>query len=335
MGFIVSFANYIDETVQFADIVFPDAHYLERLDPGPNEPYTSQYPASGYFYWGLRQPIVKAPFKAPYWIETLFELAERAGFLEDYNTVLSTILSGRKPIKLDPSRKHSFAEIADAWLKVKSGDDDKGLDWFRQNGHFKQKRTLEEAFPTLAIRQRIPLYFEHFLRAKTFVEEVAGKMGLTWDTRDYRALMEWMPCPAFDPKPGGFDLFVVNYTLPFHQYSITPQNPWLAAISDRHPYAQKIMMNTETARRLRLQDGAMVWLETPERRKVQGKLKVTECIHPEVVAIAGVFGAWSDGKPIARGKGAHFNSLLAFDIEHTDMISASADACERVKVYPA
>ena len=53
------------------------------------------------------------------------------------------------------------------------------------------------------------------------------------------------------------------------------------------------------------------------------------------MAIGGIFGAWAYGKPIAKGKGVHFNSLLPFDLEHIDMISTSADACERVRIYPA
>ncbi|MBI2954058.1 MAG: molybdopterin-dependent oxidoreductase [Chloroflexi bacterium] len=334
VGFMVSFANYLDETAQFADIVFPDAHHLERFDPNPNEPYTSQCPTSGYWYWGLRQPTSTPPFKAPHWLDLLIELADRAGFLEDYNTVLTTFIRGRKPLKLDRRRKYSFAELSDAYIKAKMGDDNMGLDWFREHGHHKVKRKVEHDYPTLVVHQRIPLYFEHFLAARDYVEQITKAMDLAWDTRDYTPLMEWMPCSAFEPKAGGYDLFVVNYTLPFHQYSITPQNPWLSEITERHPYAQKIMMNSATARRLGLKDGADVWVETPERRRVKGKLKVTECVHPEVVAIAGVFGAWSDGKPIAKGKGAHFNSLLPLDMDHVDMISGSADACERVKVYP-
>lgn len=127
----------------------------------------------------------------------------------------------------------------------------------------------------------------------------------------------------------------MNYTLPFHQYSITAENPWLQEITERHPYAYKIMINSETARRLGLQDGGAVWVEELEGRKVKGNVKVTECIHPEVVAIACVFGAWADRKPISRGRGAHFNSLLPFDLKHIDPISCGADACARVKVYPA
>ncbi len=333
--FQVSFANLLDETAEFADIVLPDAHYLERLDPNPNQPYTSQSPTSGYWYWGVRQPVVKPSFKAPYWAEVLIELAERAGFLEDFNRLLGSTILKRASVNLEPKKKYTLEEIADIWLRMHSEDPAKGLDWFKKNGHVKFKRKVEEEYPYLAIKQRIPLYYEHFLAAKTYLEQVFKMTNVSWDTSDYQPLMEWRPCEGFEPKPGGYDLLVVNYTLPFHNYSITPQNPWLAEISERHPYAQKVMINTETARRKGIADGAMIWLETSAGRKVKGRAKVTECVHPEVVAVGGVFGAWSKHKPIARGKGVHFNSLLSADIDHIDKVSASADACERVKVYPA
>ncbi|MBI2952793.1 MAG: molybdopterin-dependent oxidoreductase [Chloroflexi bacterium] len=335
VGFIVSFANYLDETAEFADIVLPDAHYLERMDPSPNEPYTSQNPNSGYWYWRLRQPVVEPSFKAPHWLETLIELAERAGFLEDYLRVLTTNTKTRKPLKLDLHKKPTLEELSDVWLRTQSGDDTKGLEWFKEHGHVKIKRTLQEEYPRLALRCRVPLYYEHFLTAKGYVEQVAQELDIEWSTIDYTPLISWFPCPAYEPQAGGFELFAVNYTLPFHQYSITAENPWLQEITERHPYAYKIMINSETARRLGLQDGGAVWVEELEGRKVKGNVKVTECIHPEVVAIACVFGAWADRKPISRGRGAHFNSLLPFDLKHIDPISCGADACARVKVYPA
>ncbi len=334
--FMVSFARELDETVQFADIVLPDFHYLEKLDPIPNATFFGQSPSSGYWYWGLRQPAVRPPFEAKQWVDVLTDLADRVGFREDLNVLLSKALSVRcrNPIKLDRNKKYTLEELSDIWLKAEAGDDAKGLAWFREHGQLTIERTVAEHFPILALRHRIPLYYEHFLTAGDYVQKSAQAMGLAWDTSDYQPMPDWKPCPAFEPKAPDYDLLVVNYTVPFHQYSITAENPWLNEVSERHPYVYKIMVNTETARRKGIRDGAAIVVETPAGRKVTGQAKVTECIHPEVVAIAGVFGAWSSAKPIARGKGAHFNSLIPFDLDHTDMISASADSCERVRVRP-
>jgi molybdopterin-containing oxidoreductase family molybdopterin binding subunit len=280
---------------------------------------------------------VKPLFRAPPWVDVLIELAERVGFLEDFNVMLAKSLSTRcrTPIRLDPHRKYSLEELSDIWLKAEFGDETKGLAWFQQHGQLKVKRTVREAFPMLDMQPRIPLYYEHFLTAGDRVQKVTREMHLPWDTSDYQPLPDWKPCPAFESKTRDYDLFVVNYTIPFHQYSITAENPWLNEISERHPSVYKIMVNRETARERGIQDGATICIETMGGRKVTGRAKVSECIHPEVVGIAGVFGAWCEGKPIARGKGVHFNSLIPFDLDHMDMISGSADGCERVRVYPA
>ena len=45
-----------------------------------------------------------------------------------------------------------------------------------------------------------------------------------------------------------------------------------------------------------------IWLESPVR-KVREQAKVTQCIHPEVVGVAGHFGRWAEGSPIQKGKG--------------------------------
>ena len=65
---------------------------------------------------------------------------------------------------------------------------------------------------------------------------------------------------------------------------------------------------------------------------MQGRAKVTEGVHPEVVGIAGTFGHWAKGLPTAKGKGVHFNTLISADIEHIDMLSSAVDTCVKVKV---
>ena len=67
--------------------------------------------------------------------------------------------------------------------------------------------------------------------------------------------------------------------------------------------------------------------------KVKARVKLTQCIHPEAVGVAGHFGHWAPGMPVAKGKGVDFNSLLPTDLEHIDMISTALDHCVPVKIY--
>ena len=331
--FQISFAREIDETVEFADIVFPETHYLERFDALPNTLLHTMSPSSGYWYWGVRQPVVDPPKGVRHWGDVLIELAERIGFLEDFNALTNIIYGLKEPYKLYSNKRYSREEIADTRMKSMFGVDH-DLAWFKEHGYLTTKRKAEEMYPRQSIKARIPIYFEHFLDAGEFANKTAQSLSLAWDTSDYKPMPDWKPCPAYQDESKEHDLYVVNTTLPFHSYTVTPANPWLNEISEHHPYAYKIMINPVSADKKKIRDGDLIWLES-SAGKVKGRVKVTECIHPEVLGIAGVFGGWAKGKPVGRGKGTHFNSLIPFSLDRIDVISNGLDACVKVKVYKA
>jgi hypothetical protein len=78
-----------------------------------------------------------------------------------------------------------------------------------------------------------------------------------------------------------------------------------------------------------------VWIETETGRRVKGRLKPTEAIHPEGIGIAAMCGHWSDGMPLAKGKGVFFNDLLEIDWDHVSPVNNNLDLCVRVRVVPA
>jgi molybdopterin-containing oxidoreductase family molybdopterin binding subunit len=263
----------------------------------------------------------------------MLEVADRLGFLGDVYKMFNVKWGLKDPYKLDPNARYTMDELYDRWTKSLFGPE-RGIDWFKTHGYHKVRRTPQENYPGPFIKARFPMYFENMLRAKNSVAKVAEQLGHKWDTSDYRALPEWKPCPAYENGKAPFDLFVVNFKIPFHGLSITTQNPWLSELSERNPYAYKILINAETAARKGVNDGDEIWVES-EAGKVKGVAKVTECIHPEVIGIAGVFGSWAEGKPVAKGKGVHFNTLLPLNMERVDPISSGVDSCIRVKVSRA
>ncbi|MFQ5826267.1 MAG: molybdopterin dinucleotide binding domain-containing protein, partial [Dehalococcoidia bacterium] len=215
----------------------------------------------------------------------------------------------------------------------------RGLQWFKENGYYSVKRTVEEGYPMPFIKPRIPIYFEVLKRRGEDARKAADELGMTWwDTSDYRALPVWKPCPAYVEKEQNpdseYDLITVNYKVPMHYHTVTTKNPWLNEVAERHPYAYKIMINTVPAEKKGIKDGDLVWVES-EGGSVKGRVKVTECIHPDAVGIAGGFGSWATAKPVGRGKGVNFNSLLSMTPEHVDWISTAVDGCALVKVYKA
>jgi anaerobic selenocysteine-containing dehydrogenase len=330
--FIATFSTHLDEVAEFADLVLPEAYYLERFDLFPNRPSHTMSPATGYFYWGLRQPVVEPLGGARRWIDVLYEIADRMGFLGDVYKLQNVTLGLKDPYKLDPEKRYTMEEIYDRWTKSLFGPE-RGISWFKEHGYHKVPRSPEEKYPGPFLRPRFPIYFENMLRAKKSVANVASQMGIEWDVSDYQALPDWKPCPAYEDGKGAFDLYVVNFKIPFHSLSITTQNPWLNDLAEHNPYAYKILINTETAEQRKIKDGALICVRS-EAGMVKGEAKLTECIHPEVVGIAGVFGSWASGKPVAKGKGVHFNTLLPLSKERIDPISTGVDSCVRVKVSP-
>lgn len=329
--FIVSFVQEIDETAEFADIVLPEPHYLQRFDPFPNPYYISCSSEEGYWFWGIRQPVVGPMGEEKHWFEVLIEIAERLGFLGDFNELLNAAAELKAPYRLSPNKRYNLEELADVWCKSKFGPE-KDLAWFKENGYVKVKRTVKEKYPMPFIKQRIPIYYEHFIKAGEYAKKGWDKLGLPLDDWDYRPLPDWKPCPAYEMKDPKYDLYVVSYTYPFHTFSFTLENPWLCEIGEEHPFLYKVLMNLETGFKKGVRSGDIIKVESTNGSSVEGEVKLSQCIHPEVIAIGGIFGARAKGKPIAKGKGLHFNTLMTLDLEHLDYLSLNWDACVKAKV---
>jgi anaerobic selenocysteine-containing dehydrogenase len=114
--------------------------------------------------------------------------------------------------------------------------------------------------------------------------------------------------------------------------------------SQNYPWAQEIFlpmdgvgwetlveMNRETATSLKLRDGQLIWVESPFQ-KIKAKLKLSEGVHPEAVAIPTGQGHTSYGK-WQKGIGVNPNEILGVDY---DTLSGQAAFFNtRVKVYKA
>ena len=100
--------------------------------------------------------------------------------------------------------------------------------------------------------------------------------------------------PVYKPT-SGFPLYLVNYKQAEHTHSRTFNNDWLMEMKPDNP----LLINAATAARLSLKDGDPVWLESPYA-KAKATVRVTERIHPEVVALQHGYGHWGFGK-VARG----------------------------------
>ncbi|MBI2860911.1 MAG: molybdopterin-dependent oxidoreductase [Chloroflexi bacterium] len=330
-SFQFSFVREINETAEFADVVLPDVDYLESLELVT--PFIIETSGKGLGSWCmlLRQPVVEPPPGPRSRIEALLDIASRVGIRKDFYHNLNIINKFEEPYKLDINGEYAWEEILDLCVKSRFGGDH-DLAWFKEHGFFAMPKKVEETYLRPFNESRVPLYLDYFLQAGEDVKRVTKEIGIPWDVSDYQALPDWKPCPPYHQKTPDHDLFAVNYKLPFHTWSSTPDNKWLDEIAQYHPYAYYILINGETARRKGIKDWDTVRLETEGGLNVEGVVKVTETVHPEVAGIAGTFGHWARHMPTAKGKGVHYNRLIPIELEGIDMLSSAVDCCIRVKV---
>jgi molybdopterin-containing oxidoreductase family molybdopterin binding subunit len=329
---IVCFAFEHNETTEMADLVIPDAHFLERLDLIPNKPNEFIEPGPGGWYWMLRQPVVEPPPGVSHWVEFLYGIAGALGIQEDLYRVVNARLRLTEPYRLDPRSKHSWEEIADSFLKSSFGPE-RGLAYFKEHGFYVSRRKrVEEAYPRPFLKGRIPLYYEHFLGAGEKLRKLLQEMELErdWETEDYQPLPDWKPCPAYLAPGPDYDLFAVNYKLPTHTFSRTVENPWLREFNLQED-AFALLLHEEKGREKGLKEGDVVWVESQYGFRVKGRVKLTKGVHREVVAIAGGFGR-RVAEPGAQGVGVDFNWLLPHRLDRMDTLCGAMDACVRVRI---
>ena len=327
---VVFIGDKLTETAELADIVLPLRQHGQRLDFPMNS--MRGWINGDQWYYTLRQPVVAEETQARHPVEIYMDLARRLGKIEPFIERFNAGLGLQGPLRLDAERTHSIEDILDRHIKSTLGGEC-GLKQLRETGFVAFPRTLAEKFPRAVKRlPRAHLYFEFLLDTGAEFDKTAAALKLAFDGRSFRPLPVWHPCAAQDQAPAEFDLIAVNYKLPFHSYNMTQDNPWLAEIAERHPYAYNVMINTRTAAAKGIADGDPILLETPGGASARGIARISECIHPEAVGIASAFGHWAKARVTARGRGIHFNSLLPYDVSQIDAMAGLMDACVKVKI---
>jgi anaerobic selenocysteine-containing dehydrogenase len=337
--FVCSLNTFYDETSQFADLLLPDAHALERLVPlvyNPYYHYTSAAMPFEHYTWNFQQPVVKAVPQAKSSGEVLLELAERLDILSDMYGAINASQHLEGDHRLQRDRSYSWEEIADRLTRSVCGDDH-GLDYFYRHGFYRsdQVRDAKASYPRRWSVARIALYLEHFIDAGLQVKAWAESRTLTWDTTDYTPVVDWKPCLTSDQAPPEYDLWVVNQKLPFMTFSFTAENPLLVDLAERNSKVFNVGINSATAARKGIRDGDRLVIETPDGKRAEGLARTTEGVHPECLAVPGVLGRWGVGDKRVRGQGVHFNSLLSYSLDRMDTVAAALDACVKVRIMRA
>jgi len=272
------------------------------------------------------------------------DLADRVGIRDQYNTQLNdyyTFTKGRQagrddveiPPIMRPDERLSNIELVDRTLKYHFGNE-RGVEWFRDNGFLTWKKRPDESYWRWFVDARVPIYYEEVEEDREESIKKAQEIGfrLNWDY--FTGMTTYFPSIIHTdlPPDSEYDLFVVSQRDPLMTYRFTAHNPYIDDAASRNPYTHNIAMNAETARKKGIRDGDTIWLENQWGDKVTGTVKLSQLVHPKIVAAVGL-GSWAKGMPIARGKGINPNALLRQDQHRFCPLSGSAEPTARVKVY--
>jgi molybdopterin-containing oxidoreductase family molybdopterin binding subunit len=333
--FIVSIDILLNETSVFCDIILPDASYLQQTDSRPNFPFMFNLPAGmGEWCWPIRQPVLPLEGKQRRFQDVLIELADRVGICADYNAAYNAQMRLEPPYRLEGDTKYAFDEICDRELKNNFGAE-RGLEWFKKHGVIKWPKKPEEVYWRAFVDVRVPVYWEFMTPLLEKTVAIAEPRGVKIHREFFEPLPDFLPCPSHTCKKEGFDFFAFYYRDTIHANSFTTENPWLDEASQLDPLSYAIAINEDSARKRGLSEGQQVWLENEGGRKVKGRLRLTQAIHPEGLGVGGCAGHWaSKGMPIAKGKGVFFNDLLELDAAHSSPVNLNLDLCAKVKVTP-
>ncbi|MBI4292651.1 MAG: molybdopterin-dependent oxidoreductase [Betaproteobacteria bacterium] len=331
--FMVSFDLFLTETSNFADIVLPDLGYLQQLDAHTSFPFflCCMPGGMGDWSWTIRQPVLPPDGQQRSYTDILLELADRVGFRADYNAALNAVINFTPEYRLQGDRRYSWEEISDRELKSNFGAE-RGLEWFKEHGVISWPKKPQEVFWRPFVDVRVPIYWDFLVTLGEKTAAIADPRGLKIPREYYEPMPDYLPCLAHCCKTPGFDLYAFYYRDIIHTNSFTMENPWLDEAAQLNPFTYTIAMNADVGKRKGLRDGALIWVETEKGRKVKGRVKLTQGIHPEGLGIAACAGHWSKGMPVAKGKGVHFNELLENNWEHVSPVNLNIDLCVRVKV---
>jgi molybdopterin-containing oxidoreductase family molybdopterin binding subunit len=332
--FIVSFDLFLTETSNFVDIILPDCDYLQSFDARPN-PFIFNLPAGmGEWCWPIRQPALPPEGEQRRFADVLLELADRAGFRADLNAAYNAWLDLQPPDRLAGDESYSYEQICDAELKNNFGPE-RGLEWFKEHGVIKWKKKPEEVYWRPFVDVRVPVYMEFLKPIGDKIAAIAEPRGFKIPLEYYEPLPDFLPCRSHCCDKPGFDFYGFYYRDVVHTNSFTMENPWLDEAARLDPFSYAIAMNRSEGLKRGFADGQLVWVESETGRKVKGRLKLTEGIHPEGLGFAAMCGHWTDGQPVAKGKGVFYNDLLELDWEHVSPVNINIDLCVKVRVVPA
>ena len=333
--FIVSFDLFLTETSNFADIVLPDCGYLQSLDSRSNFPFIFSQPAGmGEWCWPIRQPVLPPDGEQRHFADVLLELADRVGFRADLNAAFNASLNLQAPHRLE--RETALYLRGDLRRRAEEQFRPRARAGLVQGArrHQMEEEARGSLLAPLRRRARADLLGVHAAdrredrrdRRAARPQDSAGIL---------RAAAGFPALPLARLQEAGFRFLRLLLSRHRPHQQLHHGEP----LARRGGAARSVLLHDRHQRgggdARELSTTANSSGSRPKAgRKVKGRVKLTEAIHPEGLGIAALCGHWSDGMPVAKGKGVFFNDLLELDWEHVSPVNINLDLCAKVRVVP-
>jgi anaerobic selenocysteine-containing dehydrogenase len=318
LPFIVSVDVGYSESSSLADIILPDATYLERWDA---EDMVSFGQIAEYY---IRQPIVKPLAEARNFPDVICEIAKRLGIDLGFSSAEEFVRDAcehTKGIKeaggFEYMRKYGVWHDKSAKPKYKSYakklkpkdlagtvvDEKTGVVWKGKVGE--DYTTTKNAYKKY-VGQMID-----GVAYKGFAPDKLNKSGKFEIYSEFLKKKGFAPLPSYIPIPEhqrmtSDELILTTYKVNVQTHSRTQNCKWLTEIYHDNP----AWVNPVTAGRRGIKDGDKIKVKS-NVGEIVTKVRVTEGVHPEVIAISHHCGHWEYGE-YASGKGCG----LKRDIPH-------------------
>ncbi len=298
LPYYVHISPFISEMGQYADLILPSTTFLEEWG------YDHSPPGSGFAEVKIKQPVVKPRGYPRAIIDILFEISKRL----DGGVAQSFARIGANPEGFVRFRTATLMP----WRELRS----KGV-WVGQDYQYKKYNMI---FLTPSKK------FEFF---SGNLKSLLTKMGKT-EREGSHALPHYEEVKFLGEKEK-YPLLLLPY-----QPLMVMENG-----SQNYPWAQEIFLpmhgmgwetlieiNREVGEKMGFKNGQRIWVESPFE-KIKGRVKLSEGIHPEVVAIPSGQGHYAYGK-WQQGIGVNPHEIIGVDY---DRLSGQASFFNtRVKV---
>jgi anaerobic selenocysteine-containing dehydrogenase len=291
------------------------------------------------------------PYNARSVDNVLIDLADRIGVLTGKGGLVDVFNGGVRDFPLDNTKKPTLRQMAEAVLKQTFGAKFSLADVNDSRGPLYDYQTRGAKNYNYSYwpdnKTRHVMYFVQLLRSANELRANLKKASLSgipgWVNQDdywraYAPIPFWLECPELK-APAEYDLWAINWKTPMGPFFCgdTYGNVWLReTMSAWDPYEYAIWINSKTAAKKGIKDGDMVVVES-RYGKTQGRVKVTELIHPDVLGFPAGHGAASPLANPITAEGPYFNALCNLDEKNValDPLTAQVEEGPAVKVYKA